>query len=275
MTTIVEKKCPICNSTANYIFTSKNNKKIFQCCFLSCGHFFTPMLKADQGICMRPDDLEKESNESLKIFDKRNLKLLKLFKSNFKNQTKQLRFLDFGAGNGHISRTFKRILKDKCIIYCLDTNPLVKNFYSKFDLKQIESSSELLDKIDLIYMIEVIEHLENPIAVMKTLSRLLDANGQIFITTPIGKNKENLTNAFDTASHLHFFTQKSLNLTLIKSGFLEIDYKFHPEMHAPSLKSDVISKNINLLKLFIKIILSKIAPNKSINHLVGFTKLKD
>ena len=79
MTTIIEKKCPICNSTANYIFTSKNNKKIFQCCFLSCGHFFTPMLKTDQGICVRPDDLEKESNESLKIFDKRNLKLLKLF----------------------------------------------------------------------------------------------------------------------------------------------------------------------------------------------------
>ena len=275
MTKEIQKKCPICNSDSAYIFTSKNNKDIFNCSFISCGHFFTPVLNLGQGIGLREEDLEKESDESLKIFDKRNEKLLIFFESYLKDKTKPLKFLDFGAGNAHIARTFKRVLKDKCIIYCLEKNPLFENFYSKYNLEQIKNISDLPEKIDLIYMIEVIEHLEDPISVMKSLRHLLEFNGMVFISTPLGKSRENLTNAYEDPSHLNFFTKKSLNFVLKKSGFTEIEYKFHPEMHPPSLNRSLISQSLNSLKLFVKIVISKIMPSKSISHLFGITKPKN
>jgi hypothetical protein len=70
---------------------------------------------------------------------------------------KKINFLDFGAGNAHVSRTFKSILKDDVNIYCLESNPLCKNLYSKYKLIQLEGINEVSNHIDLIYMIEVIE----------------------------------------------------------------------------------------------------------------------
>lgn len=267
--------CPICSSKSTFLFNSKQRKKIFHCTNDICGHFFTPLLEVDQGVCARPEDIEAESDDFMFTFNERNKKLLKLFLTSIKidNQNSQLNLLDYGAGNAHISRTFKNTLNKNVNIYCVEKNPNCKDLYSKYNLIHIHSLEEIKDKIDLIYMIEVIEHLENPINELKRLSKLLKSNGKIFITTPVGRKKENTTNAYDTTSHLHFFTEKSLNLTLKKSGLLEIDeYKYYPQLYlTPSLKGKI--KNFIQYLYKFEFFKRRNLKKNEIGHLVGFSKL--
>jgi hypothetical protein len=119
-------------------------------------------------------------------------------------------------------------------------------------------------------MIEVIEHLEDPIDSMRQLRQFLSKDGQIFISTPVGKPHERATNAYDTPSHLHFFTEKSLNLALRKAGLTEINYKFYPELYPLCEPRAYGIVKANIKKFLKNSILSKISA-KHIGHLVGTT----
>ena len=74
---------------------------------------------------------------------------------------------------------------------------------------------------DVIYMIEVLEHVDDPILVLKTLNKLLAPKGKLFITTPCGQATSGrlVDAAFDTPEHIHFFTEKSLSKALVSAGF--------------------------------------------------------
>ena len=193
MITDTQHTCPICSLESKYIFTTKHTREVFQCSNDKCGHYFTPILDHRQGVCDRIEDIQKESEESLKIYEDRNLRLLDLFKTYLSAATKPYRLLDFGAGNAHISRTFKEELKDDCVIYCLEPNPLCTCFYSKYNINQVKKIDDIPELIDLIYMIEVIEHLTDPISVLKSLRSKLKPDGMIFISTPSGAENESLT----------------------------------------------------------------------------------
>jgi hypothetical protein len=263
--------CPICKSKTNFIFNSKNDKNIFECVNVDCGHFFTPPNNLSQGICSRNDDIESESDDYLRVYDERNIRLLKFLSNYLPIGLKKLNFLDFGAGNAHVSRTFKSILKDDVNIYCLESNSLCKNLYSKYKLIQLEGIDQVPNHIDLIYMIEVIEHLVDPLEELKALRPKLSASGHLFLSTPCGEANEKNTNAFDTPSHLHFFTEKSLNMALERCGFEPIIFKFIPEMYPSPSKN--LFRNLfysakNLLTQFLGFRIFK----PKITHLVGITK---
>jgi hypothetical protein len=265
-------KCTICKTEASYVFTSKHSRNIYECPNEDCGHFFTLPSTDEQGICIRDENIEKESDESIAVFDERNERLLKLLTGFLNKKDYPITFMDFGAGNAHISRTFKRALGDKVKIYCLEPNPVCKDFYNKYGLLHLLKLNDLSEKIDLIYMIEVIEHLDNPIAVMSQLNQHLNKKAAIFLSTPVGRRLEKTTNAFDTPSHLHFFTERSLNLTLKKSGFSKISFKYYPEMYPlPSQRNHHKVKAAT--RKLIKSIFSLMRPSSNqIGHLVGFTR---
>ena len=119
-------------------------------------------------------------------------------------------------------------------------------------------------------MIEVIEHLDDPIKAMSQLKHVLKDDGMIFLSTPVGKLEESATNAYDTLSHLHFFTERSLNLTLTKSGFSEIYFKYYPEMY-PLPSQNVVNKPKNLVKDLVKKALLKSSP-AIVNKLMNLAK---
>jgi hypothetical protein len=262
--------CPICKSKSDYIFNSKHNKKIFECSNIDCGHFFTPPNSLSQGICSRSYDIERESDDYLKIYGERNTRLLQFLKNNLPTGIVKMNLLDFGAGNAHISRTFKSILKEDANIYCLESNPLCKNLYTKFQLIQSEEIKDVPNNIDLIYMIEVIEHLIDPLEIMIVLRRKLNNFGILFLSTPCGKENENNTNAFDTPSHLHFFTEKSLNLVLEKSGFEPIIFKQIQEMYP--LPSNKLYARLNYSKKLLLQFLGFYKIKDTNTHLVGITR---
>jgi len=265
----INLNCPICNTESIFIFISKHQRDIFQCTNDVCGHFFTPQLTDNQGIVFRDDAMSANSDKDLRIYGERNKRLLKLFLKYLNKKNFPLTFLDYGAGTAHISRTFKQVLANKVNIYCLELNPACKDLYKKYGLFQISTLKEIEKKIDFIYMIEVIEHLENPIESMKQLRKILNLNALIFLSTPLGTIKENQTHAYETSSHLHFFSRKSFNLMLKKSGFAEIKFKYYSEMYP------IPSNNYQRLKMAVKgfinnSFLEYFSKNK---HITGYTKL--
>lgn len=282
----MKNSCPICGSESSYLFTSKHKREVLFCSNLKCQHLFTPPLEASQGVHDRPEDIESESDKSLKLFGERNERLLKLFINALaeENQLSQYVFLDFGAGDAHISRTFKRVLKDKVDIYCIEQEEKCKALYSKYGLIHIAELKHMPVKADLIYAIEVIEHVVDPIAVLGELRRVLTPTGKIFLSTPAGYLNEKRTNAYDNPTHIHFFTPLSLNLALLKAGFAPIQYRSFSEMYplpAPLSRSEKAKAMIRpIYNWFTNLVSSRRSMNMPPSlegkaypyHLVGFSK---
>lgn len=223
--------CPICGSESGFIFTSQHQRQVFACRKQTCGHFFTPPLHDADGICERNENIEHESDLAVEKWGERNLRLLGLFKSVLTEARRPYRFLDYGAGNANVSRSFKDALGDDLTIYCLEPNEMCRAFYEKYGLVPIQSLDAAPNDIDLVYLTEVVEHLVDPVSTLKEIKEHLSPCGKIFLSTPHGWHNEGRTNAFATPSHVHFFTARSLNLALRKSGLSEISYRYFPEMH--------------------------------------------
>ena len=291
----ISKKCPVCSKRGEFIFESSNNHFVYNCLNKNCGHFWVPEYTKDQLLFEREENLENESNNRLRVWGKRNKKLLNLIlkKISFK---KEYKFLDFGSGCAHISRTFKRELGEKVKIFCIDSNKKCKKFYPKWGLIPIEDIKQIQEKIDFIYLIEVIEHLENPQNILCNLKGMLSDNGVILISTPPGYHNENYTNAYSEKTHIHFFTNRSLNVLLEKVGLKKIEFKYYPEFY-PSVNYAknffLFSKNQikNLItfkfsrKQFLATFYEYFLENRDYRikmqnkltypyHLIGFTKIK-
>lgn len=267
------KICPICGHDSSYkLTTDKFNYKIFACDDPACSHFFYPDFYQGQGVDKREEDVSKESDETLTVFKKRNSSLLKFFLKNI-NSSKPYTFLDFGSGVAHISRTFLKILKESVEIICFEPNKNLKGFYDKFSMNQIYEIDRVDKSYDLIYMIEVAEHLDNPKEVFKKLSYVMDNNTKLFITTPRATFNPS-GDCYDNPSHIHFFTNNSLNRLLESVGLKKMKFLYVPEMYVFDSKGKYY---LEKLKSFIinPLISNGISVNYQFkNHLVGFTELK-
>jgi Methyltransferase domain len=228
-----ELTCPICRSTATQRFISKNQRDIWGCTNAACQHLFTPPIAIDQGFHQYPLDIAAESDRALELYSEINTRLLNVLLSELAPPDRQspLVLLDFGAGNAHISRTFKTQLQDQATIYCIEANPQCQSLYEQHDLIPLTQIQDLPQPAHLIYAIEVIEHVPDPIVLLQSLANALTDRGRIFLSTPPGHIRPQKTNAYDDVTHLHFFTPLSLNLALTQAGLNPIKYRFFPEMY--------------------------------------------
>jgi 2-polyprenyl-3-methyl-5-hydroxy-6-metoxy-1,4-benzoquinol methylase len=139
------------------------------------------------------------------------------------------KLLDVGAGTGHLARSVRRRLPG-IDIHCVEASKALRD---RLD-RQGFAVSKHLDSIssdrsfDAVLLIEVIEHVPDPVDFLDRLRRCLDPEGRIFLTTPCGelRNRSRATNAYDTPEHVQFFTEKSLRLAVKKAGFRDITYEY-------------------------------------------------
>ena len=83
-------------------------------------------------------------------------------------------------------------------------------------------------RFDLIIFTEVIEHIQNPVEVLRHLNSLLNPGGLIFITTPNFQTIERylLGEAWGMIcypEHLSYFTPKTLKRALVYTGYSEVN----------------------------------------------------
>jgi len=133
--------------------------------------------------------------------------------------------LDLGAGSGAFSLCLKNTgffedvialdFSESCVRACVDQG--LNSLLGGID--KISS-----DSVDLICMNDLIEHVFDPLSLLKECFRVLRDNGFISVATPNGegfdfKILKNRTGNITPPEHLNYFNPHSLELILTNAGF--------------------------------------------------------
>lgn len=109
-----------------------------------------------------------------------------LFEAAIKEYSITGNVLDFGAGNGELARRIKRGTNVENIT-CIDLlhPPHVNDDGMQWDTADLNERTPYEDQnFDAVLAAEVIEHLENPRAVLREWTRILKPGGWIIFSTP-------------------------------------------------------------------------------------------
>lgn len=137
--------------------------------------------------------------------------------------------LDVGSGTGY----FPKKMKDKgWNVKSIEINDLAREFSQKnFGLdvcptlqKYVETKENENQKLDVITLWHVLEHIENVDETMKTFHQLLSVGGTLIVAVPNcssydAKKYENDWVAYDVPRHLWHFRPKQIELLAEKYGF--------------------------------------------------------
>jgi SAM-dependent methyltransferase len=125
--------------------------------------------------------------------------------------------LDFGAGNGEFCNRF-----DRNQVTAVEIDDTLR---SQIDC---ESYSDILDvqfkKFDLIYSLNVLEHIEDDGFIVQSLHNLLEDSGEIKILVPA--REEIRTRMDDKVGHYRRYSKDSLMNLFIDNGFEVISCRY-------------------------------------------------
>jgi SAM-dependent methyltransferase len=206
-------ECPICLSRPNEHFSAKY-VEVAKCG--KCGHIYASNVPEDHGV-QAPSDPDVLFAQ----YGARNQRLIaKWVRDGL--ISKGYRVLDFGAGTGHILRSLVGEVPDlELDIHCIEADKQTSAFLKAQCFVVHEKLSDLtLASYDTILLVELIEHLIDPVDFLQNIQKYLSPNGKIFITTPIGETRtgnRNLT-TYDTAEHVQFWTEGSFALACQKAN---------------------------------------------------------
>ena len=131
------------------------------------------------------------------------------------------RFFEIGPG---LCRLYKTFLSKGWSCQGLEPRSFVKAKGIKKKLNEIKNNN------DIVAAFDVLEHVENPIEILKKINKKMKKSGQIFLTFPHSESfkskilKERWQMVVPLA-HLHFFSGKSTSIMLKRAGFRTIEIK--------------------------------------------------
>ena len=244
------------NYEKNFRISGKYERAFFQC--KKCLHMY-----AAHGFNIN-DLYSKQYLEltykNIKGIHKRFKKVISLPKKKSDNKNRAIRvdnffakkdykLLDVGSGIGVFIYEMRKknwhvsgIEMDKRYAeYC-------KKFHKLNVFKKKLSKLNSKKKFDLISFNKVLEHVKNPIMLLKSSKRFLNKNGIVYIEVPDIKAKKNGKSSQEfCVDHLHIFSTKSLRSLAKKSGMKVLKIK---SIHEPSGKYTLFGflKNIKGVK---------------------------
>jgi SAM-dependent methyltransferase/glycosyltransferase involved in cell wall biosynthesis len=122
--------------------------------------------------------------------------------------------IDFGCGGGYLLRNLQ--CKEKMGI---EVNPHARQEAKRNGIKVVESVDEVPDKFaDIIISNHALEHVGNPLEVLKKLRKKLKNNGKIIFVVPHQDTREEYDSA-DKNKHLYTWNQMTLGNLFSEAGY--------------------------------------------------------
>jgi len=187
-------------------------------CFYENGGMFGGSVDAEKWIKETKDD------------DERRFKFLK-------KEIKNKKVLDFGCGNGGFLTRAKTVAKK---VAGIELQKSMESFYIENGLEVVQNIDEVDEKFDFITLFHVLEHLKDPVELLKSLGAKLEADGQIIIEVPnandalitIYKNYWFMRFTY-WGCHLFLFNKQTLLDLVEKAGF-KINYLKQVQRYGPT-----------------------------------------
>lgn len=217
--------CPICSTSARFSFTTKF-AKVAKCDSFNCGHLFAINIEVGSGV-----QWVEDSDRAFENYAERDERLISRFIRD-RALFEGARVLDYGAGTGHICSKMREILPTTSIS-CVEAHAASADRLESIGFNTFRSETSISGTFDFVLMVEVLEHLDDPVSTLRSLRRHMNAGATLFLSTPCGETKSGSrkTNAYDTAEHLHFFTERSLAQSLSSAGFHAAKLETFNEMY--------------------------------------------
>lgn len=151
------------------------------------------------------------------------------------NENSSLHILDIGCGSGYAVTRFLARTGDH--VQGIDMHPpniayAEKHFgggglsFACMDAQTLSTTGEVFD---VIVMADVLEHLEDPVSILKTAVRLLSLDGMLLVTVPNGKGPFEIESALSRVPFLGHLTLKftdllvaMLNKTIMKGAWNKV-----------------------------------------------------
>ncbi len=170
--------------------------------------------------------------------------------------------LELGCAHGDMSRVLKQHQQARVIgieqdaIAAQDAKNICDYVFIE-DLNKPHSLDALqFEKFDVITLVDVLEHLHNPKAVLERLKPLLLDDGRLLLSVPniahLSVRLELLCGSFEyedsgilDCSHEHFYTTESIQQLLYEAGYIihEMEYTWH------DIPDEVIQNYLNKVGL--------------------------
>ena len=254
--TEVERDCPVCcgqtatrhmgllNATS-YNVRGIGPKHFDLVCCSECGLIFLsplPPPKAFEALYIRfpqfgghPSYHGDHAKMALNFYRKRLAEILSMLPAGKRFD----RVLEIGSGLSFISLAAK-LLDCRTVAVAQDISPEAAELCPWVDhylvgaLESKEGEIQGLGPYDVISMTHVIEHLPNPVHVLRLCSNWLSERGTIFVTAPSQPVGWNDSSPFEiwknweynhTPAHLQYFNRRSLEQCSLQSGLQLLKYE--------------------------------------------------
>lgn len=121
-------------------------------------------------------------------------------------------------------------------------------------------------RYDAMLLIEVIEHVPEPVEFLRKCAARLASGGKMFLSTPCGElsNGSHRTNAYETKEYVHFFTERSLRKACARAGLRVVEFR---SVSQPYPRRKGIGGAIDAAKAMLRPVLSALF---GYSHLVTF-----
>lgn len=213
--------CPACHETQKQLRGEKGDFKVYVC--QKCGTLYTAGKKAAAPFIY--DDYYDGSNLAIPDFVER--RVTDIVRS-FEKYRQNNRFLDVGCGAGTL---LKAALNEGWQAEGIDVSRSSVEFLRKQGIKvfhgDLSAARFSEGSFDVAAAIEILEHIPEPINVLKEIYQVLRPGGLLWATTPHGKGASARLlgvrwTCVTPPEHLHLFSVKGIKNLLEEAKFRNV-----------------------------------------------------
>lgn len=151
----------------------------------------------------------------------RNNYIYKLLEKALPSSGSKIRVLEFGAGKGEFINRFSD--NSKFETYAVESDDNFRKLLQKHN--SFATLEDLKEKVDFIFLIDVLEHLKDDERYLRTLKGKLNTGGRLFIYVPA---RNELYSEFDKRiGHFRRYSKKELKSKLHFAGFTCFEIHYH------------------------------------------------